>query len=402
MTRSVKMTKILIFICAFIASLGVSIIMPVLSPIVRELHLTESQAGFMVTFGAIGTALMGPIWGRLSDRFGRKAIILVGLIGLCASYAIYTYQIQLGFSGTLSVTTIFVLISIGRFLVGAFIPAVPSASQAYMADITEVGDRSSGMAIISASSGMGLVFGPALGGLLVLIGLIWPMYAGTILPLIAFITVIFILPPSKVRMVKKPQRLMPWHRGVRKFLTLGLFALIAIVSIQVNTGFYFQDRLGLSVAATAKMLALALTLTGVAMLITQLILMRKRIFTPLQMIWIGALMTMIGFVILLVTESHWTYYLAFFIFGIGSGLQLPGYMTGASLAVSQEQQGAVAGLTQSVNGVSAIIAPVVSTLLYQVNHLLPFALCILLLCGSIWIALTPDSAHKSETVSPSA
>jgi len=186
---------------------------------------------------------------------------------------------------------------------------------------------------------------------------------------------------------------MPWHREVRKFLTLGLFALITIVSIQVNTGFYFQDRLGLSVASTAKMLVLALTLTGVAMLITQLILMRNRIFTPLQMIWIGALMTVIGFVILLVTESYWTYYLAFFIFGIGSGLQLPGYMTGASLAVSQEQKGAVAGLTQSVNGVSAIIAPVASTLLYQVNHLLPFALCIILLCGSIWIALTPDSAQ---------
>ena len=64
-----------------------------------------------------------------------------------------------------------------------------------------------------------------------------------------------------------------------------------------------------------------------------------------------------------------------------------------SLAVSQEQEGAVAGLTQSVNGVSAIIAPVASTLLYQVNHLLPFALCIILLCGSIWIALTPDSAQ---------
>ncbi|MFD0621009.1 hypothetical protein ACFQZR_26570 [Paenibacillus sp. GCM10027629] len=77
-------------------------------------------------------------------------------------------------------------------------------------------------------------------------------------------------------------------------------------------------------------------------------------------------------------------------------------MTGASLAVSQEQQGAVAGLTQSVNGVSAIITPLASTLLYQVNHLLRFALCIILLCGSIWIALTPDSVHKSETVSPSA
>jgi len=402
MTRSVKVTKILIFICAFISYLGVSIIMPVLSPIVRELHLSESQAGWMVTIGAIGTALMGPVWGRLSDRFGRKAIILVGLFGLFASYAIYTYQIQLGFSGTLSVTMIFILISMGRFFVGAFIPAVPTAAQAYMADITASGDRSSGMAIISASNGMGLVFGPALGGMLVLFGLIWPLYAGTILPLIAFLTVIFILPASKVRVTKKPQRLMPWHRGVRKYLTLGLFALTAIVSIQVNAGFYFQDRLGLSVAATAKMLALALTFTGVAMLMTQLVLMRKRVLSPLQMIWLGALMTIIGFIILLFTESSWTYYVAFFMMGIGSGLQLPGYMSGASLAVPQEQQGAVAGLTQSVNGVSAIIAPVASTLLYQVNHLLPFALCILLLCGSIWIALTPDSAHKSETVSPSA
>ncbi|MBJ8192152.1 MFS transporter, partial [Bacillus cereus] len=81
-----------------------------------------------------------------------------------------------------------------------------------------------------------------------------------------------------------------------------------------------------------------------------------------------------GMLIFLLSASMVVYYLAFFMFGIGTGLLMPGFMAGASLSVSKEQQGGAAGLVATVQGISAIIAPILTTTLYRVDKYIPFAL----------------------------
>nr|WP_148302602.1 MFS transporter [Caldalkalibacillus mannanilyticus] len=118
-----------IFFSVFISYLGLSVILPILAPIVRELGLSESQAGWMVSIGSISMAIMGPLWGRWSDQIGRKPIMMMGMIGISISYLLYTLVVYVGFQRWLEVTTIFILLVLARTLVGAFIPAVPSTAQ---------------------------------------------------------------------------------------------------------------------------------------------------------------------------------------------------------------------------------------------------------------------------------
>lgn len=96
------------------------------------------------------------------------------------------------------------------------------------------------------------------------------------------------------------------------------------------------------------------------------------------MVLIGSLILVASMVTFLLTKQLPFYYLAFFVFGLGSGFMMTGFMTGASLSVSNEQQGGVAGLVTAMQGVSAIIAPILSTSLYHANKHIPMGLIVLL------------------------
>lgn len=150
--------------------------------------------------------------------------------------------------------------------------------------------------------------------------------------------------------------------------------MISIVTIQVIGGFYFQDQLGLTSEETARVVSFGLMFSGAAMLIVQIIQMKWLKWQPKPMILLGSLFLIAGMALFLISASLVVYYAAFFMFGIGTGLLMPGFMAGASLSVSQEQQGGAAGLVAAVQGISAIIAPILTTTLYRVDKYIPFML----------------------------
>lgn len=149
--------------------------------------------------------------------------------------------------------------------------------------------------------------------------------------------------------------------------------MISIVTLQVIGGFYFQDQLSLTTRETARMVSFGLMLSGVAMIVTQGLQMKRSKLQPKTLILTGSLLLIISMALFLFVISPLSFYVAFFLFGIGTGLMMPGFMTGSSLAVAREQQGSVAGLVASVQGVSAVIAPLLSTILYQLDKHIPFA-----------------------------
>ena len=144
---------VIIFVTVFIDLLGFGIIIPLLP------FYAESFGASAFTIGLLGTSfslmqfLFSPIWGRWSDRIGRKPIILVGLMGSCLSY--------LGLALSTSLTLLFVARIIGG-IAGANIPT----AQAYIADVTTPENRASGMGMVGAAFGLGFIFGPAIGGVL--------------------------------------------------------------------------------------------------------------------------------------------------------------------------------------------------------------------------------------------
>ncbi|MGN9863426.1 MFS transporter [Bacillus swezeyi] len=382
--------KFSIFISVFVSFLGLTVIMPVLSPLIRELNLSESHAGWIVSIGSIAMAAAGPLWGVWSDKRGRKPIMLIGLLGLFVSYALFTGIVYLGLRHLLSGGLLLGGLIAARFLIGIFIPSVPPTAQAYMADVTQNQDRSSGMSLISAANGLGLVLGPALAGAFALAGLIWPLYLGTFLPLVAFTIVLVIIPKAKPLTRDKPPKVHPFQKNVRLYLFIGLTTMIGIITIQSISGFYLQDKLMLSTNEMARSLAIGLTCSGIAMLFIQIVQMKWLKWEPNTMIMSGGFLVILSMLCLLISNSLFIYYLAFFLFGIGVGLMMPGFMTGASLAVSNEQQGAVAGLVAAVQGIAAIITPVLTTSLYELNQSIPYTLVIVV----VFIALCSVAAQK--------
>ncbi|UNK16265.1 MFS transporter [Paenibacillus sp. N3/727] len=362
-----------IFFSVFVAMVGLMIIAPVMPPLIRELGLSESHSGLIISLGSVAMALMAPVWGRLSDVKGRKPVIIFGFIGMFVSYVAFTATMYAGLNGLINGGLLVALLIAARALVGLFIPAVPSSAQAYMADVTDEKERSAGMAFIGAANGLGLVLGPAIAGVFALIGLIWPLYIGALLPIIAIIVVLVLIPAHKPIVQEKPPKVNPFQKGVGLYLFAGLVTMLSIVTLQVIGGFYFQDQLSLTTQETARMVSLGLMFTGVAMIITQGIQMKKQKWQPKQLIMVGSLLFIISIALFLLVNHLISYYIAFFLFGVGSGLMMPGFMAGASLAVAHDQQGGLAGLVGFVQGVSAVIAPILSTSLYQLDRHLPFA-----------------------------
>nr|WP_234410509.1 MFS transporter [Caldalkalibacillus mannanilyticus] len=246
------------------------------------------------------------------------------------------------------------------------------------------------MAMIGAANGLGLVFGPAIGGALAVLGLLFPLYLSILLPFIAFFIIAFIVPPQKSVSRETVPRLHLWHKRARPYLLIGFITVSSIITLQVNAGFYLQDTLKLTVEGTARILSVALTLSGLALVGTQVLQMKVLNWQPNKLILLGIPISILSLLLLLVTSSLSIYYVAFFIFGIGVGLIMPGFMSGASLAVSAEQQGAVAGLIAAVQGIAAIISPIVSTMLYEVNHSSPFwfLMSLFLFIFILWVPLT--------------
>ncbi|WP_411350071.1 MFS transporter [Paenibacillus sp. WLX2291] len=367
--------KISIFCSVFVAMLGLMLIAPIMPSLIRELGLQEIHSGFIISLGSVAMAVMAPLWGRWSDRKGRKLVILIGFAGMSISCLLFTLVLYSGLQAWLGGTLLVVLLIVTRALVGACIPAILSPSQAYMSDVTSEQERSSGMAVIGAANGMGLIFGPATAGAFIWIGLLWPLYFGIVLAAAAFLMVLWMMPPAPAPVRNgKPAAIRMLQPSLRFYLLTGLSTMIGIVTLQVIGGFYFQDQLQLSATATAQMVSAGLMFSGVAMLIMQIVQMRWLHWNPVRMVAVGGVLMLLGIVCFVIGRQAMVYDLAFFLFGLGAGLLMPGFMAGASLSVRAEQQGSAAGFVAMMQGIAAIIAPLLSTLLYEVNRYIPFML----------------------------
>jgi hypothetical protein len=160
-------------------------------------------------------------------------------------------------------------------------------------------------------------------------------------------------------------------RGLGAWLFAGTVTWLAIATAQLCLGFYFQDQLGLSNVQAGPLLAMALTLVGLALFGTQLVQLRLLRWQPERLVIVGALAWIGGLGLMLLTAHLASFLLAYAMFGVGAGLLLPGFMAGASLRASAERQGAVAGLSAATQGVGFIVAPVASTALYELAPAYP-------------------------------
>jgi DHA1 family tetracycline resistance protein-like MFS transporter len=380
----------ILLIGLFGAYMGFAMLSPLLAPLVRTLGLTEVQAGLLQSVSAFAWFLAGPFWGRRSDLVGRKPIFVSGLIGLGLGLGIFTLVAQAGLSGLLAGGALFALLFVGRIVAGALFSGSPAAAQAYIADVTTPDQRTRAMASLGAATGMGFVIGPAVSAALANLGLIVPLAAAALLPLIGGLIVAWRLPnPQTAAQREQPPRLSPFDARIRQFLLVGLIANVVLVMAQITGGFLVADRLALPPQQVAQTIGVALVISGLTVVAVQLGIVRRIKLPPVMLLRIGLLASLLSYVMLLNANSFLMFVLAFVLLAIGIGFNEPGFASAVTLAVNATEYGAVSGLTASVVGLSSMIGPLLGTGLYQVNQSFPYLLGIVtlgLMLGVVWFS----------------
>ena len=148
-----------------IMGMGFSVLFPVLAPLGREMGLSEIQITSVIAASSITMFIGSPIWGRISDRWGRRRVLLIGLFGFTIGTVLFNSVLYAGLSGVLTGWTLFGALVAARMTHAAMMSATMPSSSAYMADITDAANRTKGMGAAGAANNIGSIMGPAIAGL---------------------------------------------------------------------------------------------------------------------------------------------------------------------------------------------------------------------------------------------
>ncbi|QRF91013.1 MFS transporter [Alcaligenes faecalis] len=369
---------------AFVALIG---------PIARSLHLPPWQAGAVVTVGGVLWMLLSRPWGSLSDSRGRRPVLLAGVGGFMLVYWAMCAVLILSLHFQASPWLVFVGLLITRGAVGGFFAAIPTTSQALIADHVPPERRANVMASLGAANGIGLVAGPAMAAMLAQYGLDLPLYLTALLPLLALGILWCRLPRSTVVSNLKPTSLRLSDPRLRQAMLVAFAAMFSVAVGQIAVGFFAIDRLGLEPEAAAQAAGFALTLVGVGLITSQLIV-RKLSWSPQRLIRVGGLISAVGFGAVALANSQWMLMVCYFFAAGGMGWIFPAFSALAANAVEPHEQGAAAGSIGAAQGLGIVLGPLAGSLLYEVSPSVPYLLvCVLLILVAL---LAANSSTKNK------
>ncbi len=349
--------------------IGQSILFIVFPPLVKEIGLSLTQYGFIMSASSLVLALSAMYWGRRSDRVGRKPTLLLGLFGYALGTTGVALALEWGVRGSPEPWVLFAVILLARLVYGGLASAINPAASGYIADTTSRENRARGMALLGMTSGIGTIVGPVLGGALAFVSVIFPMYVAVVLALLAMVMLAVLL--------KEPQRepapaghknkmLSPLDPRIRAFLFLFFCFWMFFTMIQVIVAFLLADQIGIegndkvAQSTASALMAMALWAT-----FFQLVVIQKMNIKPGTMLRLGLPAFALAMGALLIAESLFMVWVSFSLFGIALALSNPGITGGASLMVETHEQGALGGLFSAAPILGMAAGPLLGSTLYQ-------------------------------------
>lgn len=353
----------------------------IVGPLIRLLNLEEWHGGVMVAVAGVSWMLLSRTWGHASDRHGRKPVLLIALSGFAISYLLLALFLEFAISTSLSALAIVIALTLIRGSIGAFYAAIPVSGNAYIADTLESDKRTSAMALMGASNALGMITGPLLAGLLVVYGLVVPVYFAAALPIIALIVLWYKLPRSRVdHEAEFPKLKLSDHR-IRTPVWAALIAMNSVIAAQILVGFFAIDRLNLDLTASAQVSGYAMTAVGITLVLVQGTIMKKSHLQPEVLLRIGALVGAAGFVLVSFSFTSMMLIAGYALAAAGLGMVFPGFQAMTANAVESHEQGAAAGTVSAAQGLAMVISPLVATLLYKLDPSTPYWFVAAALCA---------------------
>ena len=379
-----------IFLTVFIDLVGFGIILPLSPYLARVHHASPMQIGLLMAIYSAMQFLFSPIWGGLSDRIGRRPVILISLLGGSLSYLLFA------FAGSLW------LLFVARALAGVFGGNI-SAAHAYIADVTKPEERSKGMGLIGAAFGLGFIFGPIMGGLLGELG----NSLGTEPPFglsfaalgaaalcfsnfcLAFVNLRESLPASARQLRAKDgaggtaswaaqlvssllpflgSRFLEIGRQARRPVAgplIGVFFLSGLAMAQMESMLFplMSDRFGWGMRSASYGFAYV----GVLMVIVQGYFIRKWMpkYGEPVLLSIGLLLFAASLFGIAMSGTIAAMAVVMTVLALGNGLMRPPNLGMISLLTPAHEQGAVMGVTNSLASLARIVGPVLGGWAYE-------------------------------------
>jgi len=399
----------LLFVCLMATSVGNSMLFAILPPLARELEVREVYIGAIYTLSALLFLTMSPVWGALSDRYGRRPLIVFGLSWFAFSTLIFGAGAWAGQAGLLPPMAAIFAMALSRSLFGGLGSATNPAAQAYVADRTSPAERTEALAALTAAFGLGSVIGPALAAAFVdRIGVAPFMFCVSAAVAASAIAVRVMLPertpPKRTGRPINPivQFRFAGDPRLTAFVLFGMLIWLSQAASLQAIGFFVIDRLEADPEAGLQFAGVTLTAGAGALIFAQLVIIPALKATPRFIMALGAGLAAAGNLELVFADSYGTIVFGFITTSLGFGLARSGFTGGASLAVEPEEQGRAAGLTTATAGFGFLIAPLTGLWLYQsVGPASPFALnAALSLCGLVLALSHPRVRAVARTVTP--
>lgn len=374
----------LLFAVMFLVMVGFGIIIPVIPFYAEQLGASPAELGLLMAVYSLMQLLFAPMWGRISDRIGRKPVIMIGIFGLGLSFFLMALATELWM--------LFAARIIGGFLSSANMPTV----MAYVADITSEEDRGKGMGIIGAAIGLGFIFGPAIGGIFSRESLNAPFYLAGASSLLTFFLVMFVLresltPEQRSSRLKKRTGLLEAFNGPAGILfILQLFVSLSLSGLEATFAYFASEKAGLGTVE----LGYIFMIMGFAGALVQggLVGRMTKKYGEGVIIQIGIAISAIGFALILLIDSFATAAIYLTVFGIGNGFIRPS-VSSLLTKTSQTGYGSTTGLLSSFDSLGRIIGPPLGGWLFSISIGFPYVSGILL---SV-IAFLLYRAHDART-----
>jgi DHA1 family multidrug resistance protein-like MFS transporter len=378
----------------FVVMLGYGVVIPILPFYVQSMGAGGMELGLLVASYAVMRLICGPIWGGLSDRVGRKPILMMGIFG----YALTMVWFGLA-------TRLWMLFA-ARILSGVLSSATAPTTLAYIGDSTPEKERGGGMGVLGAAAGIGTIAGPALGGLLAGESLSTPFFIAAGMSLLSLLlAALFLpesLPPEARRQAEEGGRILDlpaWWQAVNSpigillvltFLsTCGLMIFAGIFGLYALQRFdYGPEQVGVMMMVLGLVSALAQGLLAGPL---------TRRWGDTTVIKSGLLATAAGFGLMLLADDFVTVLLTTAFFGLATALQVPA-LTAATSRRATMPQGITMGLSNSSVSLGRIAGPLLGGVALDLHISLPYlsGAAIMLLGFGVSLLWLRQDAHSAD------
>jgi multidrug resistance protein len=351
-----------VFLTILLDLIGFGMLLPLLPFYALKLHTSPAQIGLLFSSYSLTQLLFSPLLGRLSDRVGRRPVMLVSVLGSAAAHLMF------------ATADSFLLLVLARSLAGVA-AANYSIAQAWMADVTTAENRSKAMGLVGAAFGIGFVLGPALGSVLALTPMGAPAvpYAAAALSGINFFIALAWLPESLPKEVRQRSQTRSWidsdgflrvwaDRPMRGLMLLFFLVMFCFSLFEATLALYCQRIFGFDEHRTS----LLFVYVGIVLAVVQGGLLGRliRAFGERQLILGGIALMAVGLAVLPLYPSVALMMVSLLVLAVGSGVHNPSAMGLLSKLTDAESQGSTIGLSRSFGALARTLGPVTGTWIF--------------------------------------